>query len=148
MQKKTLRSLKPFGNVLSTDWNLNKLLATIKKVFLEKKWWSHCQLWSMEVDPLCFGVVWQLRVEEILCRVEGRMDSTKYEYILEANDKDQSSHWNWKEVGYSSKTMIQSIPLLGQYGSGGKSSCLAVGGLQVRSHPGYVEVSLSKTPNP
>ena len=32
--------------------------------------------------------------------------------------------------------------------SGGKSSRLAVGGLPVRSHPGHVEVSLSKTPNP
>ena len=31
---------------------------------------------------------------------------------------------------------------------GGKSCRLAVGGLQVRSHPGRVEVSLSKTPNP
>ena len=35
-----------------------------------------------------------------------------------------------------------------RYGSGGKSSRLAVGGLPVRSHPGCVEVSLSKTPNP
>ena len=33
-------------------------------------------------------------------------------------------------------------------GSGGKSCRLAVGGLLVRSHPGRVEVSLSKTPNP
>ena len=32
--------------------------------------------------------------------------------------------------------------------SGGKSSRLAVGGLPVRSHPGCVEVSLSKTPSP
>ena len=31
---------------------------------------------------------------------------------------------------------------------GGKSCRLAVGGLPVRSHPGRVEVSLSKTPNP
>ena len=37
---------------------------------------------------------------------------------------------------------------LGRCGSGGKSSRLAVGGLPVRSHPGRVEVSLSKTPNP
>ena len=37
---------------------------------------------------------------------------------------------------------------MGRYGSGGKSSCLSVGGLPVRSHPGRVEVSLSKTPNP
>ena len=29
-----------------------------------------------------------------------------------------------------------------------KSCCLAVGELPVRSHPGRVEVSLSKTPNP
>ena len=36
----------------------------------------------------------------------------------------------------------------GRDGSGGKSSRLAVGGLPVRSHPGHVEVSLSKTPNP
>ena len=36
----------------------------------------------------------------------------------------------------------------GRYGSGGKSCRLAVGGLPVRSHPGRVEVSLSKTPNP
>ena len=35
-----------------------------------------------------------------------------------------------------------------RYGSGGKSSRLAVGGLSVRSHPGRVEVSLSETPNP
>ena len=34
------------------------------------------------------------------------------------------------------------------YGSGGKSCRLAVGGLPVRSHPGRVKVSLSKTPNP
>ena len=36
----------------------------------------------------------------------------------------------------------------GRYGSGGKSCRLVVGGLPVRSHPGHVEVSLSKTPNP
>ena len=36
----------------------------------------------------------------------------------------------------------------GQYGSGGKSCRLAVRGLPVRSPPGRVEVSLSKTPNP
>ena len=36
----------------------------------------------------------------------------------------------------------------GRYGSGGKSCRLAVRGLPVRSHPGRVEVSLSKTPNP
>ena len=36
----------------------------------------------------------------------------------------------------------------GRCGSGGKSSRLAVGGLPVRSHPGRVEVSLSRTPNP
>ena len=36
----------------------------------------------------------------------------------------------------------------GRCGSGGKSCCLAVGGLPVRSHPGCVEVSQSKTPNP
>ena len=45
--------------------------------------------------------------------------------------------------------MIRSAThLMGWYGSGGKSSCLAVGGLTVQSHPGCVEVSLSKTPNP
>ena len=37
---------------------------------------------------------------------------------------------------------------VGRCGSGGKSSHLAVGGLPVWSHPGRVEVSLSKTPNP
>ena len=36
------------------------------------------------------------------------------------------------------------MSMCGRDGSGGK----AVGGLQVRSHPGRVEVSLSKTPNP
>ena len=36
----------------------------------------------------------------------------------------------------------------GRRGSGGKSCRLAVGGSPVRSHPGCVEVSLSKTPNP
>ena len=36
----------------------------------------------------------------------------------------------------------------GRCGSGVKSSRLAVGGLPVRSHPGRVNVSLSKTPNP
>ena len=36
---------------------------------------------------------------------------------------------------------------MGRYGSGGKV-CLAVGGLPVWSHPGRVEVSLSKTHNP
>ena len=35
-----------------------------------------------------------------------------------------------------------------RYSSGGKSCCLAVGGSLVRSHPGCVEVSLSKTSNP
>ena len=35
-----------------------------------------------------------------------------------------------------------------RYGSGGKSCHLAVGRLPVRSHPGRVKVSLSKTPNP
>ena len=39
-------------------------------------------------------------------------------------------------------------PRRGRCGSGGKSCRLAVGGLQVRSHPGRVEVSLSETPNP
>ena len=39
-------------------------------------------------------------------------------------------------------------PHQGRCSSGGKSSRLAVGGLPVRSHPGRVEVSLSKTPNP
>ena len=37
---------------------------------------------------------------------------------------------------------------VGRCGSGGKCSRLAVGGLPVRSHPGRVEVPLSKTPNP
>ena len=36
----------------------------------------------------------------------------------------------------------------GRCGSGGKSGRLAVGGSPVRSRPGRVEVSLSKTPNP
>ena len=36
---------------------------------------------------------------------------------------------------------------MGDNGSGGKSSRLAVGGLPVRSRPGRVEVSLGKTPN-
>ena len=40
------------------------------------------------------------------------------------------------------------VHTLGQCGSGGKSCRLAVGGLPVRSHPGRVDVSLSKTPNP
>ena len=38
--------------------------------------------------------------------------------------------------------------LNGWYGSGGKTCRRAVGGLPVRSHPGRVEVSLSKIPNP
>ena len=37
---------------------------------------------------------------------------------------------------------------LRQYSSGGKSSRLAVRGLPVRSHPGRVKVSLSKTLTP
>ena len=40
--------------------------------------------------------------------VEGRRDSTKYQEILMF--KGQSRHWSWREVGYSSKTTIQSIP--------------------------------------
>ena len=36
----------------------------------------------------------------------------------------------------------------GRYGSGGKSCRLPVRGLPFRSHPGRVEVSLSKSPNP
>ena len=35
----------------------------------------------------------------------------------------------------------------GRHGSGGKSCHLAVGGLSVRSHPGRIVMSLSKTPN-
>ena len=38
--------------------------------------------------------------------------------------------------------------VMGRYGSGGKTCRLAIGGLPVRFHPGRVEVSLSKTPNP
>ena len=41
-----------------------------------------------------------------------------------------------------------SKPIWWRFGSGGKSCRLAVGGLPVRSHPGRVEVSQSKTPNP
>ena len=44
--------------------------------------------------------------------------------------------------------MHKLINMGGRYGSGGKNSRLAVGGLPVRSHPGRVEVSLSETPNP
>ena len=49
--------------------------------------------------------------------------------------------WFWCWVKFLSSC-------LGRYGSGGKSCRLAVGGLPVRSRPGRVEVSLSKTPNP
>ena len=45
-------------------------------------------------------------------------------------------------------SLLDSPVYMGRYGSGGKSCRLAVGGLHVRSHPGLVEVSLSKTPNP
>ena len=51
----------------------------------------------------------------------------------------------WYMVGMP---LLMSADALGRYGSGGKSCHLAVGGLPVRSHPGHVEVSLSKTPNP
>ena len=43
---------------------------------------------------------------------------------------------------------IFGLPVLGRYGSGGKSCRLAVGGLPVWSHPGRDKVTLSKTPNP
>ena len=48
----------------------------------------------------------------------------------------------------SSLSTVSMFMSMGRYGSGGKSCHLAVGGLPVRSHPGCVEVSLSKTPNP
>ena len=49
--------------------------------------------------------------------------------------------WSWeKEVTFFIKR--------GRYGSGGKTCHLAIGGLLVRSHPGYVKVSLSKALNP
>ena len=38
------------------------------------------------------------------------------------------------------------LPYWGRYSSGGKGCRLVVGGLPVQSHPGRVEVSLSKTP--
>ena len=53
---------------------------------------------------------------------------------------------NWKTLILLPREDLQSINW--RYGSGGKSCRLAVGGLPVRSHPGRVEVSLSKTPNP
>ena len=56
-----------------------------------------------------------------IVQVEGRMKSTKFQEILKANVQRSAQ----------------------------KLKCrLAVGGLPVRSHPGRVEVSLSKTPNP
>ena len=59
---------------------------------------------------------------------------------------------NWCRVHGSLSLSSWSLSVgggfLGRYGSGGKSCRLAVGGLPVRSHPGRVEVSLSKTPNP
>ena len=59
-------------------------------------------------------------------------------------------NWEWSEH-CSSWEPLYACDLwgcMGRCGSGGKSCRLAVGGLPVRSHPGRVEVSLSKTPNP
>ena len=74
MQKKRLRGLKPFGTCLGlTKPKLNFLATTKEGVFGGKKSESFVekntfQLRSMEVEPLCFGVVWQLGAQEIVCK--------------------------------------------------------------------------------
>ena len=55
----------------------------------------------------------------------------------------------WAPDWSSSPSLLKRWVFLGgRYSSGGKSSCPAVGGLPVWTHPGRVKVSLSKTPNP
>ena len=49
---------------------------------------------------------------------------------------------------WNAKFSLIWIEEFGRYGSGGKTCRLAVRALPVWSHPGCVEVSLSKTPNP
>ena len=59
----------------------------------------------------------------------------------------QSGHTLWPHLLCNTQRLQQNV-IGGRCGSGGKSCRLAVGGLLVQSHPGRVEVSLSKTPNP
>ena len=63
-------------------------------------------------------------------------------WTMEKNDTD------CPQIFWQTIPKIGAIMTWGRCGSGGKSSRLAVGGLPVWSHPGRVEVSLSKTPNP
>ena len=63
-------------------WNF---LATTKGIFEKKKGETFVEnntLPTVEVDPLCFGVVWHLGAQAINKQVEGRMDSAKYQEIL------------------------------------------------------------------
>ena len=65
-----------------TKPKFNFLATTKEGIFWRKKAKAvveniYCQMLSMEVDPLCFVVN--------IVGVEGIMDSTKYQDILEAN---------------------------------------------------------------
>ena len=60
----------------------------------------------------------------------------------------ESSPFNYSPTYIFIQSLTCNCSSRGRYGSGGKSCCLAVGGLPVQSHPGRVEMSLSKTPNP
>ena len=74
MQNNTLRTLKPFGTMCFglikqklKFFTINKegmLRVKMMKPLLRR---THCQLLNMEVDPLFFGIVWQLGAQEILC---------------------------------------------------------------------------------
>ena len=69
-QKKTLRSLKPFGTMcFGLETKFNFLATTKDGVFWRKKGEAFVEKntlpTGMEVDPLCFGVVWQLGEESI-----------------------------------------------------------------------------------
>ena len=59
--------------------------------------------------PLCFEVVWQLGAQEILCERKEEWIPPDIKTFLRLI-LGQSRHWSWREVGYSTKPMIQSIP--------------------------------------
>ena len=80
-------------------------LATIKKGMLEKKGRSlcrgtPCQLWSLEVDPLRYGVVWQLGAQKILCKWKEEWGKIPKLQLQEAFASCYSCPKNYKWLTY------------------------------------------------
>ena len=66
---------------------------------------------SMEVDPLCFGLFVAAGGTGTLplCQWKEERIPPNIKKFKRLMFEGQSSYWSWKEVGLSSKTMIQSI---------------------------------------